>query len=147
MTEPRPTRGGMQKFLKPSNYSSAYLKPYWDGLLQGKFLLPRCAKCRELFFPPRPMCPKCLSGELAWEEMEPEGTLHSWSELLDRRFLILEVPMVLGVVDLKNSAGRLVTRIRAPATEVKIGMPLRLVFPKYTHEGKEMAMVEAEPVR
>jgi uncharacterized OB-fold protein len=32
-------------------------KPFWNGLREGKLLLPRCGACGHVFFCPRILCP------------------------------------------------------------------------------------------
>jgi uncharacterized OB-fold protein len=52
--------------------------PFWDGCANGELRLQRCVHCVEVYFPPRPMCPKCWSTDVEWETVSGRGTLHSY---------------------------------------------------------------------
>ena len=42
---------------------------------EGRFMLQRCAECGTVPYPPRDACPSCLSVELSWVDVAPEGEL------------------------------------------------------------------------
>jgi len=48
---------------------------FWDALKQGRFVTTKCSKCGNLSFPPQADCPKCMSNEFTWVELEREATL------------------------------------------------------------------------
>lgn len=53
--------------------------PHWDGLRAGKLLLQRCCGCATWIWSPQPICPACHSFEIAWEQVDPAGTIYSWT--------------------------------------------------------------------
>ena len=56
----------------PSRYMpKAYVKMFYDGLDQGKFLAMKCAKCGSVEFPIYPVCNKC--GNIGNEVIELSG--------------------------------------------------------------------------
>ena len=55
--------------------------PFWEGLSEHKFLLQKCQKCGEIFFPPRVFCPECLSENLEHIESKGTGTLYAFTEM------------------------------------------------------------------
>lgn len=52
---------------------------HWDGLLAGELRLQRCRHCAAWIWAPLPICPSCHSFDLAWEAVEPVGTIYSWT--------------------------------------------------------------------
>ena len=52
---------------------------YWDGLLEEKLLIQRCANCSKLRHYPRPMCDACHSFEFDWISSSCKGSIYSWS--------------------------------------------------------------------
>ncbi|WP_299881835.1 SDR family NAD(P)-dependent oxidoreductase [uncultured Sulfitobacter sp.] len=81
MTEPLapPPKKNPQKrtptpLLPPATRSRAAL-----GLgamaAQGRFGLQVCAECQAVQYPPRDACVKCLSHDLAWQDVDPSGRL------------------------------------------------------------------------
>lgn len=103
--------------------SSDETKEFWDGLRRRKLLAPKCRRCDEVFFPPRSHCPCCLSREKDWVELSGEGTLYSWTEIK-----IGDEPLVLGVVELAEGIGRMVSKINAEPEDLTIGMALRIAY-------------------
>lgn len=130
-------------YLKPTNLDSPCARKFWEGLREGKFLAPRCEACGELFFPPRAHCPECLNDVFAWEELSGKGFLYSWTEL----FFVqpeFDAPLLLGLVDLAEGVGRILTRISGvTAGELYIGMPLTI---RVSERGDGMALYYAEPI-
>jgi uncharacterized OB-fold protein len=53
--------------------------PHWDGLREGRLVLQQCCGCANWIWAPRPMCPQCHSFELQWRQVEPVGTIYSWT--------------------------------------------------------------------
>ena len=51
---------------------------FWDGVARGELLGQRCADCKHLAHPPRPMCPKCHSTRREQIRLSGNGTVCSW---------------------------------------------------------------------
>jgi uncharacterized protein len=54
-------------------------EPHWDGLRAGKLLLQRCGDCATWTWSPRQICPACHSFDMGWEQVDPAGTVYSWT--------------------------------------------------------------------
>lgn len=52
-----------------------------DDLANGKITATRCKKCATLYYPPRADCPKCMTGEIEWTELQPYGKLVTYTEI------------------------------------------------------------------
>ena len=94
---------------------------YWLALERGEFRISRCAGCRAWLWPAHFRCGACGSWDIAWEAVEPVGTVYTWTRnfavsdvLAERRgdvpyvTLLVELPQanrarVAGV--LKHTAG------------------------------------------
>lgn len=96
------------------NYEAALGEPFQSGLSQGKLTLPRCSECGRFHWYPMRRCPHCRSASIAWEEVDPAGTVftvttvrHAFSENLEQ-----DVPYTVGIVELQAAPGvRLVAEI------------------------------------
>jgi uncharacterized OB-fold protein len=128
-------------FLYPN--ITVYAKEYWEGLKKRKLKAQKCSKCGEVFFPPRARCPKCLSKELGWVELSGRGKLYSWSEIHVPP-LAFEKPYVLGIIDLEERVGRIITRIDAKPEELKIGMKMKI---NYVDVEKDLTLCTFKPVK
>jgi uncharacterized protein len=113
---------------------------FWAGCERRELLVQTCASCGLRRMPPRPMCPRCRSLELRWDEMSGRGTV--WSFIVPHPPLLPAyqqlAPYNVIVVALDEDptlrmVGNLVERPDGPINEVdpatiKIGEPVRAVF-------------------
>jgi uncharacterized OB-fold protein len=60
---------------------SAFTRPFWDALAEGRLTTTRCLACGSLGFPPRNLCRQCWGRELAWVPLAATGTLYSWTRV------------------------------------------------------------------
>lgn len=81
--------------------------PYWAGLEDGRFLLPRCSGCQAWTWPAHYRCGKCGSWEFDWVELEPKGTVFTWTRswyVFDRvRERADDVPYVTVVAEIPGA--------------------------------------------
>lgn len=51
------------------------LHRYYENLQAGLLATTKCEKCNEAYWPPRTVCPKCMSDQLVWTELPEEGEI------------------------------------------------------------------------
>jgi uncharacterized OB-fold protein len=130
--------------------------PFYQHLKEGRFTTTRCKKCGARPFPPRVVCPECMSDELEWVDLPTEGTVLVVTEEEVGVPLGFETPLIHALVDLDGQL-RLFTRIvNAKMGELKEGDRVRLhvfkVPPVPMEKGREVVEVERyyyafEPVK
>ncbi|MGV9870531.1 Zn-ribbon domain-containing OB-fold protein [Rhodococcus koreensis] len=105
------------------------LAPFWEGCRNHLLLVQKCDECRDIRFPPLPICPHCWSESQEWVETDPTGTL--WSYVIYRRAmhpaLADQIPYAIGRVT-TSSGAVFETRLDIPLDEIEIGMPLVATF-------------------
>lgn len=111
-------------------------KPYWDGLKEGKLMLPKCGECGHTFFYPRVLCPKCQSRSIQWVQASGKGTLHSFGighQSFNKAFKA-PTPYILALVQLDEGPRMMSNLINvAPDPKVvKCDMPVEVVFHQLT---------------
>jgi len=121
----------MSSYTGPIPIPTPETRPFWEAARRHELMLQRCRPCDHLFFYPRAACPRCLSGDLAWQRVSGRGTLHTFT-IVHRgaRDFPLGVPYVLAIVEL-DEGPRLMSNlvgVAADPTVVRIGMPLEVVF-------------------
>ena len=121
---------------------TVYAKNYWEGLKEKRLKAQKCKECGEVFFPPRARCPECLSKELDWVELSGRGELYSWSEI-HMPPLAFE-PYILGIIDLEERVGRIITRIDAKPEELKIGMKMKI---DYVDVKEDLTLCTFKPIK
>jgi uncharacterized OB-fold protein len=103
---------------------------FWTGGADGKLVFLRCRPCGTYVHPPAPVCPACLSREVAPEAVSGRATVltytlnhHPWVPAPDH-------PYAIAIVEIEEQPGlRLMTNVvGCPAEAVRIGMRVRVVF-------------------
>jgi len=100
---------------------------FYGNLRAGELTTTQCESCGELHFPPRIVCPACLSEDLSHTDLPHRGELHSFTEVRGTAAIGMneDVPFVAGVVDLGEV--RLSARIDdAGYDDLSIGDPVGL---------------------
>jgi len=75
---------------------------FYDNLRAGSLTTTQCTDCDAIHFPPRVVCPECLSDDLTYTDLPHEGTLTSFTEVRGTAAIGMsdDPPFVVGVVDL-----------------------------------------------
>ena len=90
---------------------SAFTRPFWQALTEGRFISARCAQCERISFPPRNLCRGCWSQELAWVDLAPQGTLYSFTRVhVAPGAFRSDTPYAIGIIDLQHGP-RLMCRL------------------------------------
>jgi hypothetical protein len=116
------------KWMKRITYTDgdSALKKFFDELKNKKFMTTKCEKCDKPFFPPKSCCPNCLSTELSWIELKGYGKIYAFTQ--HDRALVFHPPEVIGLVELNEGIGRVLTKIDGKYDELKIGMDVKIDF-------------------
>lgn len=106
---------------------------FWQGGESGELHILRCQACGCYIHPPSPICPRCLSKDLAPEVVSGRAVLHAFTVNHQPWYPGLDPPYVIAIVALPEQEGlRLTTGIvGCPVDDITIGMPLRVVFEQY----------------
>jgi len=106
-------------------------------LTEEQLMGSKCAKCEQLYVPPRSICTSCHGTELEWIQLKGTGKLAAFtliyvappamvSQGYDRNH-----PYCTGVVELDEKE-RVVARIEGidpgKPEEIKVGMPVAVAF-------------------
>jgi len=103
---------------------------FWRACRAGRLEILRCRGCGWYVHPPRPVCPRCRARDLAWEAVSGRATVVSYTVNHQRWVPGMEVPYVIGLVELAEQADlRLTTNLVGGAPDaVRIGLPVRVTF-------------------
>ncbi len=113
---------------------TALSQPFWEACQQGKLTVQRCDDCETLTFIPQPCCGNCLSENLSWVESSGRGTLYSYSTVYRPQQPSFEVPYTVVIVELEEGYHMLSNLIGTEPEDVKIGLPLEVVFEERSEE-------------
>lgn len=100
---------------------------FYENLREGELTTTQCTDCGAVHFPPRIICPECMSDDLEYVPLPHEGELYSFTEVRGTAAIGMnnDTPFVAGVVDLGNI--RLSARVDdAGYDDLEIGDPVQL---------------------
>lgn len=124
--------------LPPLPVPDLATEPYWAAAREGRLAIQRCGGCRRYHHPPGAICTACGSEEMAFEDVSGRGTVYAFSVMHDRRVYGFEdrVPYVNLVVELVEQPLLTVVSnlVEGGAQDVRIGMPVEVVFERLTDE-------------
>jgi uncharacterized OB-fold protein len=118
--EPKPTR--IAPIVTPD------AKTFWEAADREEFIGQKCGDCGKFTFPPRPMCPFCLSLNRQEVPLSGRGTVVSYT--IPRHphpFGFKEAPIV-AVIELEEGT-RFVSNVIGIATEdMRFDLPVEVTF-------------------
>jgi uncharacterized OB-fold protein len=105
-------------------------RAFWQGGEKNELRIMRCHACGHYTHPPMPICPVCRSRAMNPEPVSGRAVLASFTINYQAWVTGLEVPFVIGLVELVEQPGlRLTTNIvNTPPDSIHIGMALRVLF-------------------
>jgi uncharacterized protein len=103
---------------------------WWDANAEGRLLVVRCQDCNELFYYPRPFCPRCGADSVKWEQVSGKATLYTWSVVHQNDLPPFneKVPYVAAIVDLVEGPRMMTNVVDCDFDELRVGMALQVDF-------------------
>lgn len=114
-------------FYELQDAEHTQIHTFYENLSEGKLTTTQCTACGVVHYPPRIVCPECMSDELEYTPLPHYGELHSFTEVRGTAPIGMndETPFVAGIVDLGEI--RLSSQIDdAEYSELSIGDPVQL---------------------
>lgn len=106
---------------------------FWLGGAEGELRFQHCQACGWWLHPPAPICPSCLSRDLAVEAVSGRASIFTFTVNWQPWLPNFDPPYVVAIVELPEQAGlRLTTNIVGiPYDDVAIGQEVTVVFEEY----------------
>lgn len=101
---------------------------FWEGAERGVLLGQRCASCKKLRHPPRPMCASCQSVDTEVVELSGRGTVHSWMKPVHPPLPMFEPGYLVALIDLEEGIRLLSNLCEVTQEKVTNGMPVEVFF-------------------
>jgi hypothetical protein len=105
-------------------------RPFWDGCKAGKLCLQRCTECGHLRYPISLVCPRCMSTDAAWTQMQGRGEVYSFAvfrHAYNDAWRAL-VPYNVALVQLTEGPTLISNVIDVDLKDLRIGLPVTVVF-------------------
>ena len=112
--------------------------PFWEAANEGRLAIQRCQVCGYYNHPPKPLCDRCQSGDLRFEDVSGDGTVWSFTVMHQKSIAGFQdaVPYVTALVELvEQQYLLLVTNLPGVSAEnVKVGMRVKVSFQRLSDE-------------
>lgn len=129
----------MAEYTKPLPVPDVDSQQFWDNCKAHELSAQRCDDCGNFRWPPQPFCPQCYSWKFDWTKLAETGTVYSFVVV---HYVSIpayqdDVPYVVAhiTIDRTDDQVTMISNvIDCPWQEVRVGMPVRLVFQDVTPE-------------
>jgi uncharacterized OB-fold protein len=120
----------MTGHAKPLPEVTPQMAPFWEAARRHELVVQRCGGCGAYRFPARDLCSRCLSRDAAWTRVSGRGVIFSVAVMhqVYHPGFADDVPYAVVVVELEEGARLLSNVVGLAPSEVRIGMPVEVVF-------------------
>jgi uncharacterized OB-fold protein len=135
-----------RKYVKPLPQVDEESRGYWEACQRHEVVLQRCGSCGALRYYPRALCPSCLSERTEWVRSTGRGTVYTFTVTHQNQAPGFRdtLPYVLAYVELEEGVRMLTNIVGCAPDEVRIGMPVEIVFDDAT---EEITLPQFKPAR
>ncbi len=125
-----------KKYSKPLPQIDEESRPWWEALQRGELYVQKCRDCGDLRYYPRAQCTQCLSPRTQWVRCTGRGKVYTFTVTNQNQAAGFReaLPYVMAYVELDEGLKMLTNLIDCRPEEVKIGMPVEVVFEAATPE-------------
>ncbi|OAT85250.1 Zn-ribbon domain-containing OB-fold protein [Desulfotomaculum copahuensis] len=102
------------------------IHPFYENLRQKRFTTTRCRSCGWRSFPPRVICPECLSTELEWVDLPVRGRVLVVTEEETGVPAGFDPPLIHALIDLDGQLTYFGRVINCATGELKEGDEVKL---------------------
>jgi uncharacterized OB-fold protein len=105
-------------------------KGFWEACRRHELRVQRCRSCGAPRHYPRALCPKCLSSDTEWILCSGRGEVYTFTVMHQNQAPAFRdrLPYALAYVTLEEGVQICTTIVDCPVEEVRIGMPVEVVF-------------------
>jgi uncharacterized OB-fold protein len=123
-------------YKKPIPAVTPDMKPFFDATKRHQLVVQRCTQCDTYRFPAREICSNCLSRAADWVPVSGEGEVFSYNVMhqVYHPGFADEVPYAVVVIKLKEGAKITSNLVGVKPHDIKIGMPVQVVFEDISDE-------------
>ena len=118
----------MTALVRPRPMMSIYEKPFWDAVQARELRLQRCAGCAHVWYPPGPVCPRCLSESWTFDKMSGRGRVVAWTVFHRQYFPDIPVPYAVVSVMLDEGPLMIGNVVGIDAATLQLDLPVEAVF-------------------
>lgn len=116
----------------PMPRATALTRAFWEGAQEHRLMILRCQACGFWLHPPRPICRRCRSWDVAPEEVSGRGELYTYTvtETAFHPYWADKVPYVVAVVTLGEQPDlRVITNVvDCDESQLRVGLAVEVTY-------------------
>ncbi len=113
---------------------SAATRSYWRAAQEHRLVVPQCRACGHRFFPPQPLCTRCLADDLDLSPSAGRGVVHSYTVIHRPVSPAFSAPYVVAIIELDEGWRMASNVIDCAPDVVRIGMAVEVAFKDMSDE-------------
>jgi uncharacterized OB-fold protein len=123
-----------KKYAKALPHIDEENRPWWEALQRHELYLQKCRDCGDLRYYPRALCTQCLSSRIEWVRARGTGKVYTFTATYQNQAPGFRdsLPYVMAYVELDEGVKMLTNLVDCRPEQVKIGMPVEVVFEDVT---------------
>jgi uncharacterized OB-fold protein len=135
-----------KKYAKPLPHLDEENRPFWEALQRHELYVQRCRDCGDLRFHPRAQCTQCLSPRTEWVKSSGRGKVYTFTATYQNQApgWRESLPYIMSWVELDEGVKMLTNLIDCRPEDVKIGMPVEVVYEDVT---PQVTLAKFRPAR
>ncbi|MGO9603284.1 MAG: Zn-ribbon domain-containing OB-fold protein [Candidatus Binataceae bacterium] len=135
-----------KKYAKPLPHLDEENRPWWEALKRHELYVQKCRECGDLRYHPRAQCTNCLSPRTEWIRCSGRGTVYTFTTTFQNQAAGFResLPYIMAWVELDEGLKMLTNLVECRSEDVKIGMPVEVVYEDVT---PEVTLAKFRPAR
>ena len=133
-------------YRKPLPHIDEESRPWWEAVQRHELYVQKCRDCGDLRFHPRALCTSCMSSRTEWVRCKGSGKIYTFTVTNQNQAggFRDSLPYVMAWVEVDEGLKMLTNIIDCPPEQVKIGMPVEVVYEDVT---PEVTLAKFRPAR
>ena len=135
-----------KKSSKPLPHIDEENRPWWEALKRRELYIQKCRDCGASRYYPRALCPECLSSSTEWIRCSGKGAIYTFTVTHQNQAAGFRdsLPYVMAYVELAEGEKMLTNVVDCAPEQVRIGMPVEVVYEDVT---PEVTLAKFRPAR
>jgi uncharacterized OB-fold protein len=135
-----------KKYAKPLPHVDEENRPWWEALKRHELYVQKCRDCGATRYYPRAQCSACLSSRTEWLRCGGRGKVYTFTATFQNQApgFRESLPYIMAYVELDEGLKMLTNLVDCRPEDVKIGMPVEVVYEDVT---PEVTLAKFRPAR
>jgi uncharacterized OB-fold protein len=95
--------------------------PFYEHLKRGRLTTTQCSQCDHISWPPRIVCPKCMSDQLDWVDFPDVGRIYAYTVQTAGNPPGFPSPLIYALIDFDSGVRIISPVVDCKPEEVEVG--------------------------